>query len=272
MDFGKKKQNGWSRKEGRALFGKGPEVDPNRRAAAMEAVRLEIDRKKTSYTPSAAEIFRTVLSMISADYWYLQAALLCLGIWIAGRADVLYLPVSLQTGAANSRELLLLPTLSALLALIGITGFGELAKSFACRMAELEQSCYLNLRQLLAVRMAITGLLNLLFLACFIGVSQGRLQAGLLRVSLYLLTPYVCNMLLYFTAFTFGRGRGKLLQISILLAAGCLSFLPVLLPGLYEISALGLWIAALFGATALMAAEIVYLTKELERGEKICWN
>ena len=130
----------------------------------------------------------------------------------------------------------------------------------------------MNLRQLLAVRMAITGLLNLLFLACFIGVSQGRLQAGLLRVSLYLLTPYVCNMLLYFTAFTFGRGRGKLLQISILLAAGCLSFLPVLLPGLYEISALGLWIAALFGAAALMAAEIVYLTKELERGEKICWN
>lgn len=59
------------------------------------------------------------------------------------------------------------------------------------------QSCYLNLRQLMMVRMAITGAVNLLFLGCFIGISQGRLQAGLIRISLYLMTPYVCNMLLF---------------------------------------------------------------------------
>ena len=139
-------------------------------------------------------------------------------------------------------------------------------------MAELEQSCYLNLRQLMMVRMAITGAVNLLFLGCFIGISQGRLQAGLIRISLYLMTPYVCNMLLFFTAFTFMRSGRKLFQVSVLLAAGFLSFLPMLFPGLYGKAAVGLWAAVLLGAAALMAAQMLYLTKELDRGEKICWN
>ena len=178
----------------------------------------------------------------------------------------------LLTEAGISPEMFLLPVLSALLALTGITGFGELAKCFSCRMAELEQSCYLNLRQLMMVRMAITGAVNLLFLGCFIGISQGRLQAGLIRISLYLMTPYVCNMLLFFTAFTFMRSGRKLFQVSVLLAAGFLSFLPMLFPGLYGKAAVGLWAAVLLGAAALMAAQMLYLTKELDRGEKICWN
>lgn len=188
----------WTRQEGRQLFGEGPVADPVRKAAALQAIRLEAGRKKVIYRPSLPEIFRNELSLISVNYWYLQAVLLCVGIWLSGRAGSLYGPESLLTEAGISPEMFLLPVLSALLALTGITGFGELAKCFSCRMAELEQSCYLNLRQLMMVRMAITGAVNLLFLGCFIGISQGRLQAGLIRISLYLMTPYVCNMLLFF--------------------------------------------------------------------------
>lgn len=66
--------------------------------------------------------------------------------------------------------------------------------------------------------------------------------------------------------------RKETFQISVLLAAGFLSFLPMLFPGLYGKAAVGLWAAVLLGAAALMATEIIYLTKELDRGEKICWN
>ena len=262
----------WTRQEGRQLFGEGPVADPVRKAAALQAIRLEAGRKKVCCRPSLPEIFRNELSLISVNYWYFQAVLLCVGIWLSGRADSLYGPESLLTEVGISPEMFLLPVLSALLAPTGITGFGELAKCFSCRMAELEQSCYLNLRQLMMVRMAITGAVNLLFLGCFIGISQGRLQAGLIRISLYLMTPYVCNMLLFFTAFTFMRSGRKLFQVSVLLAAGFLSFLPMLLPGLYGKAAVGLWAAVLLGAAALMAAQMIYLIKELDRGEKICWN
>lgn len=147
----------WTRQEGRQLFGEGPVADPVRKAAALQAIRLEAGRKKVSCRPSLPEIFRNELSLISVNYWYLQAVLLCVGIWLSGRADSLYGPESLLTEAGISPEMFLLPVLSALLALTGITGFGELAKCFSCRMAELEQSCYLNLRQLMMVRMADYG-------------------------------------------------------------------------------------------------------------------
>ena len=185
----------WTRQEGRQLFGEGPVADPVRKAAALQAIRLEAGRKKVIYRPSLPEIFRNELSLISVNYWYLQAVLLCVGIWLSGRAGSLYGPESLLTEAGISPEMFLLPVLSALLALTGITGFGELAKCFSCRMAELEQSCYLNLRQLMMVRMAITGAVNLLFLGCFIGISQGRRQAGLIRISLSLLPPYLIRSL-----------------------------------------------------------------------------
>ena len=117
----------WTRQEGRQLFGEGPVADPVRKAAALQAIRLEAGRKKVSCRPSLPEIFRNELSLISVNYWYLQAVLLCVGIWLSGRADSLYGPESLLTEAGISPEMFLLPVLSALLALTGITGFGELA-------------------------------------------------------------------------------------------------------------------------------------------------
>ena len=77
----------WTRQEGRQLFGEGPVADPVRKAAALQAIRLEAGRKKVSCRPSLPEIFRNELSLISVNYWYLQAVLLCVGIWLSGRAD-----------------------------------------------------------------------------------------------------------------------------------------------------------------------------------------
>lgn len=128
----------------------------------------------------------------------------------------------------------LLPVLSAIMALAGAAGFAELGKCFSCHMWELEHSCCLDLRQLLAVRMAITGLVDLLLLVCFTAVSRGRLQTGFWQTGIYLLTPFVYNTLLYLTVFTFTRGNNRFLQACVLAAACCISFLPACIPHLYE--------------------------------------
>ena len=99
----------WTRQEGRQLFGEGPVADPVRKAAALQAIRLEAGRKKVCCRPSLPEIFRNELSLISVNYWYFQAVLLCVGIWLSGRADSLYGPESLLTEAGISPEMFLLP-------------------------------------------------------------------------------------------------------------------------------------------------------------------
>ncbi|MFR6328923.1 MAG: hypothetical protein ACLUOI_08940 [Eisenbergiella sp.] len=72
----------WTRQEGRQLFGEGPVADPVRKAAALQAIRLEAGRKKVIYRPSLPEIFRNELSLISVNYW--QSLQACCSVWEYG--------------------------------------------------------------------------------------------------------------------------------------------------------------------------------------------
>ena len=265
------------------LFREELPVEEQGRKRAMEAIRKSIRSKKPVCVPAWRQIFYTQLPFFSRGYWCFQVFLLLLGASaIAGAGE---LSVWIQDGPLFSRRVLeplaaqggvpcavLLPVLSAIMALVSVAGFAELGKCFSCRMWELEYSCCLDLKQLLAVRMAITGMVDLIWIACFTAASLGRLQTGFVQTGIYLLTPYVCNSLLYLTVFTFARGSGRILQACVLAAACCISFLPACIPYLYEQAALWLWLVVLAAAGSLAAAELFCLAGKIGRGEEICWN
>lgn len=265
------------------LFQQELPVDLQGKKRALEAIEKSIQAKKTVFLPTWQQIFCTQLTLFSRGYWCFQAFWLLLGaaavLWAQelaayGQNSPFFGPLvpggQMIPGSVSCA--VLLPVLSAIMALVSVAGFAELGKCFSCHMWELEHSCFLDLKQLLAVRMAITGLVDLLLLVCFTAASLGRLQMGFWQTGIYLLTPFVCNALLYLTVFTFARGNNRFLQACVLVAACCVSFLPACIPHLYEKAALWLWIAALAAAGSLAAAELFYLAGKLERGEEICWN
>lgn len=248
----------------------------------LEAVEKAYGSKgRYSYQPGSRFLYAAY--PFSRGYWCFQAFWLLLGasavLWLGdltayGLNSPFFTP-SVPGGLVEQGSVsyvVLLPVLSAIMALAGAAGFAELGKCFSCHMWELEHSCCLDLRQLLAVRMAITGLVDLLLLVCFTAVSRGRLQTGFWQTGIYLLTPFVYNTLLYLTVFTFTRGNNRFLQACVLAAACCISFLPACIPHLYEKTMLWLWVAALAAAGSLVVAELYCLAGKLERGEELCWN
>ena len=265
------------------LFRQELPVDVQSKKRVLEAVEKSIRIKRPVFIPTWQQIFCTQLTLFSRGYWCFQAFWLLLGasavLWLGdltvyGLNSPFFTP-SVPGGLVEQGSVsyvMLLPVLSAIMALAGVAGFSELGKCFSCHMWELEHSCCLDLRQLLAVRMAITGLVDLLLLVCFTAVSRGRLQTGFWQTGIYLLTPFVYNTLLYLTVFTFARGNNRFLQACVLAAVCCISFLPACIPHLYEKTMLWLWVAALAAAGSLVAAELYCLAGKLERGEELCWN
>ncbi|MFR8338725.1 MAG: hypothetical protein ACLVAW_19770 [Eisenbergiella massiliensis] len=164
---------------------------------------------------------------------------------------------------------MLLPVLSAIMALAGVAGFSSGEMLFLPYVGAGTQLLS-DLRQLCGTH-GDYGLVDLLRLSAsqlFPGKAADRLLAdGNLSTD-----AFVYNTLLYLTVFTFARGNNRFLQACVLAAACCISFLPACIPHLYEKTMLWLWVAALVAAGSLVAAELYCLAGKLERGEELCWN
>ena len=86
---------------------------------------------------------------ISPILWFAQLLAFGLCVFIISRTN------------GDTDITLVLSSISFIVAFIGIVGFPELCKSFSYQMWELEQSCKYNLRQIVAIKLSIIGMIDL---------------------------------------------------------------------------------------------------------------
>lgn len=236
------------------------EIKEGRKAQTLQILREAIGRMPETYRPTWYGIFCGQLKYISGYCLGGQFLCLVLSVLLFAGFRKMGMAAPAYLGAA-----------SVISSCIGVFLMLELSRSKSRNMMELEQACYLGLKQSWCVKMIVFGCLDLLLLAVLAAVVAGRVPYGLLRASVYLLVPFVSSHALQLMAFTLLRGqRNEYLQMGAAVLAGIASGIPLLLPKLYTEAYFGVWMAALLLAGICLAGEIVGLCRRLEEDGGIC--
>lgn len=158
-------------------------------------------------------------------------------------------------------------------AALGIISIVEISRIFFSGIAELSESCYFNVKQIVACHMFIAGIINLTILSLgvlFVGI---RWKMNLLQAGLYVLVPLVVTECCCLKVLLSEIGRKSLYPL-VMVGAFLVVFYLVLAssPGLYEITALGIWGTAFFAGIVMLAWQIKNLFQRIEKGEIVCTN
>ncbi|MEY8389918.1 hypothetical protein D3Z36_16205 [Lachnospiraceae bacterium] len=234
------------------------EIPTEGKAQVLEQLQEAVKAKSIRYSPT---LLQTVLGQIK--YLSLPA--------LGGQITCLFLIFIMCSYLERSRAQLMLwlGTGSVLAACLGVFLMLELCRSSSFHMVELEQSCYLNVKQLWCVKMIIFGCLDLLVLSVLIAGVSKNVACGMFPVILYLLVPFVISSGLQFLVFTvFRRGRREYLQMCAAVFISIVSLLPLSEPELYTLACLGVWMLALLAGIILLAAEIVWMYRTLCSGSE----
>lgn len=238
------------------------QVKEEQKQRILQNIAAEAKQKHWQYTPSLWEIFKGQLKYISA---------FCLG----GQA-VCMLTVILLLGYFQERggnTLTYLGVFSVAASYVGVFLLMELSRSRDYGTMELEQSCYLNLKQVWCIKMILFGCLDfVMFTVMILGIA-GNTSCGAFRSMVYLLVPFVISNSVQLWVFTILRGgRREYLQMGTGILAGGVSLIPLSNPQWYSVEYFGIWVLALAGSLGFFAREARQIYHKLEEGEIVCWS
>lgn len=236
--------------------------DSHKKKESLVLIQSCINAKKIHNTPSPGELLRIQIQYISSVFWMCQGGLLLLLILILYR-----LP-------GQRRELTdYLWWSSIAAAWMGVLSNGVLGRHFSSRMAELEQSCYINLSQMWTIRMILTTGVDIGILTVFSGGIAARTDTFFGRIAIYLLVPFMLSnicCLLMISALRGGRGKYTLGALAVIMALLAMS--PSVFPKAYTTAYLWVWFCLLVLGAAVFAGQIRSCYSRMIRGEMICWN
>ena len=173
-------------------------------------------------------------------------------------------------GAEESDIILYSLFLSGVLGIVSVVGISRI---FGSGIAELSESCYFNVRQIVALHMLISAIINLTVLSIgiiFVGIQW---QISLLRLGLYILVPFVTAQSCCLKVLLTEAGR-KNSYLLIMVGVFLVIFYMIMgsIPELYMVTAYVIWAVALIVGLMLLGIQIKALFKGIEKGEIICMN
>jgi len=236
------------------------QLEKREKIQALEQIYDAVEAKNIRYQPSLLQIALGQIKYLSLSALGGQAVSLLV---------ILAVCVCLENSGAKFMVWLAMGSVAA--SCVGVFLMMELCRSSSFHMIELEQSCYLNVKQLWCVKMLIFGCLDLLVLTILIAGVSRNVSCGMFPVILYLMAPFVVSSGLQFAVFTlFRRGRREYFQMGAAIGLCILSLLPINVPALYTAACLWIWGIALLLGTALLAVEIMILYRILCQGDELC--
>ena len=247
-----------------AALQKGLLIDGKKRAVALARISKEVREKKIRVTPSLSH--RLYVQIRYMEKWYLLFPVLM----AAGLLGVVKL-LSRQEGW----RIELISLLSSGIAFMGIFGAISVSRIFANHMGELEAACFFHVGEIVAVRMILSGLINGVMICVCAFILRGWMREELLKVLVYILTPFLASNCLYFALFLFLREKNMLF---VFLAAGavcaCLWLILLCVPWAYEEGMLAAWMLLLLVSVIVFIGEVCLMLGQIREGEMVCshWN
>lgn len=240
----------------------GLKADEKHKEAAEAAVRKALYEAGDRVSCRWYFPILTQLKFTSWGYWMIQALLFIGSLVLIG---------FMKKQGAGAYQIL--GWTAAAASFLGVNGVNQTAGRSSLRMAELEQSCYFNLKQLFCIRMAVFTGVNfvlLLFLAFFVGAYR----ESMLATAVYICVPFLfCNVLHYGICTLHRERPGGFVRAAAAVLTG-ISF-ALILPAADRIYApryFFVWAAAFLICLAVLAAEMKSMMKQIEKGEGVCWN
>lgn len=236
--------------------------DPHKKKESLLFIQGCIDSKKIHTTLSLSDLVWIQVQYITPMFWVLQGGLLCL----------LVLLLYQRPGqGAELTDYLWWSSIAA--AWMGVLSNGALGRHFSNSMAELEQSCCINLSQMWTLRMILTTGVDICALTVFSGGIASRTDTFFGRIAVYLLVPFMLSnvcCLLMVSALRGGRGKYTLAALAVITALLAMS--PSVFPKAYTTAYLWVWFCLLVLGAAMFAGQMRSCYSRMTRGEMICWN
>lgn len=156
---------------------------------------------------------------------------------------------------------------------LGIISIFEISHIFFSGIAEISESCYFNVKQIVAFQMFLSGIINLTLLSIGILFVSFNWKMELLRVGLYVLVPFVfteccCLGVLLTKA---GRKNSYLMVITGVFIITVHLILTYSLK-LYQAAALIVWVITFAAGLLILGIQIKILFTGIKEGEIICMN
>lgn len=232
-----------------------------KKEATLAQIRCSALQKELLYRPGWMEIIKVQLLSVSVNDWLLQGLFLLL----------LLLAEGVLAGRAHIWGWKIFPVLSVCTAFGAVGIVCELSRHVSCRMAELEQSCYLNLSQLWLMRVCCISGLDVLFVTGLGMVRASRYGFGWFSFAVYVLTPFFLANAAMLSAFTMSRNNNKFGCAAVALASAAVFCAEAFCSWLYEAMWLPVWMFLLASAVLSWGAQMKEIMRKME-GEGLCWN
>lgn len=156
---------------------------------------------------------------------------------------------------------------------LGIASVVEISRIFFSGIAELSESCYFNVKQIVAFHMLLSGIINLTVLSVGIIFVSFRWKINLVQIGLYILVPLIiaeCCCLWVLLTETGRRSIYPLIMIGIFVIV--FYMIMACEPELYQVTALTLWGIIFIIGLCILGIQIKILFRGIEKGEIICTN
>lgn len=162
---------------------------------------------------------------------------------------------------------------SVFLVLAGNICLSGVAQLFSWHMAELEQTLYLNLKQMVCIRMLEAGFVDLVILSLLVVFTGGLRSIGTGAYLLYMLVPFLWSDILYLHMLTaFRNVLSGYRQLSAGIVCGLPAVFSVFLKNAYKAVYLPIWGISAAAGVLLLAAEIYRILGKMEGGDCLCLN
>ncbi len=221
-------------------------LDEDAKEKSLAAIQRAAEEKQLRYHPSFGAKLWNQIRFQSWKYRASQGAVLLLAMLLAfylNQKDVPYFES--------------ITACSVFLVFAGNLCLSGLGRLFSWHMAELEETLYLNLKQMVCIGMLEAGIVDLAVLSFLAASTGGRGQSGTCACLLYMLVPFLWSDTLYLHMLTAMRNRqNEYLQFAAGIVCGLLALFPLLWENPYQADYLPFWGGALITGLLLLAAQI----------------
>lgn len=219
--------------------------------------------KDIVYRPGMMRMFLLQLRYMGAAEYGLQAL---------GFLGVLALTVCLwRQGVFTGYQLLGVAALWIIFSTVCFVS--GLTMTFSNHMGELEAVCYFNLGQLVCMKLIWGGAGQICALAVFGVFFAKSIALPVMTIGMYLALVWLLANTVYFLVFAVVRGKGQLLALAA--AALLLSFcawLPLIWEELFFAFSAGVCAVFFMICLPVLAGELVYVFRGIEKGELLCFD